>query len=157
MTHPDHTSSAHDASADGHPAPPVPSGAPVATSGPDGAAPLGTIRSTGVCVLLFFVTLGIYGLYWYYATHGEIKRHTGSGLGGGFALLIALFVGIVSPFIISNEVGELHARRGSAPPVTAKTALWYFPGILVVVGPFIWFARTNGALNAYWRSLGATG
>jgi len=108
-------------------------------------------------MLLFVVTFGIYGLYWYFVTHDEMKRHSGTGLGGGIALLIAFFVGIVSPFIVSSEVGGLYARRGQAPPVTGATGLWYMPGALLVVLPIVWFVKTNGALNAYWRSLGASG
>jgi len=27
----------------------------------------------------------------------------------------------------------------------------------VIVGLIVWFVKTNGALNAYWRSLGAQG
>lgn len=119
--------------------------------------PIGHVRSTGVAMLLFVVTFGIYGLYWYFVTHDEMKRHSGTGLGGGIALLIAFFVGIVSPFIVSSEVGGLYARRGQAPPVTGATGLWYLPGALLVVLPIVWFVKTNGALNAYWRSLGASG
>ena len=52
-------------------------------------------------------------------------------------------------------MGQLYTRRGQQPPVTAVTALWFFPGIFILVGPFIWFVRTNNALNDYWRSLGA--
>jgi hypothetical protein len=40
-------------------------------------------------------------------------------------------------------------------PVSGVTGLWYFPGIFLLVGPLIWFIKTNGALNAYWRSVGA--
>ena len=53
-----------------------------------GARPVGEIgitRSTGACMGLTIVTLGIYPLYWYYKTHDEMKRHTGQGLGGGIA------------------------------------------------------------------------
>jgi cytochrome c-type biogenesis protein CcmH/NrfF len=39
--------------------------------------------------------------------------------------------------------------------VTALTALWFFPGMLILVGPFVWFVRTNNALNDYLRGLGA--
>ena len=35
------------------------------------------------------------------------------------------------------------------------TGLWVFPGILLLVGPVIWFVLTNRALNGYWRSAGA--
>ncbi|MBN1093296.1 DUF4234 domain-containing protein [Blastococcus sp. TML/M2B] len=123
-------------------------------SQPTGA--LGTMRPTGMIILLFFVTLGVWGFVYYFQTHEEMKRHTGEGLGGIIALIIAVIFGIVSPFLLSNEVGRLYERRGQAPPVTALTALWFFPGIFILVGPFIWFVRTNNALNEYWRSQGVT-
>ncbi len=124
---------------------------------PSGPGPVGQVRSTGLAMLLFVVTFGIYGLYWYFVTHEEMKRHTGQGLGGGIALLIAFFVGVVSPFLVSSEVGQLYARRGQAQPVSGVTGLWYMPGIFLLVLPVVWFVKTNGALNDYWRSVGATG
>lgn len=117
---------------------------------------LGTMRPTGMIILLFFVTFGIWGFVYYFQTHEEMKRHTGEGLGGIIALVIALIFGVVSPFLLSNEVGKLYERRGQTPPVTALTGLWFFPGIFILVGPFIWFVRTNNALNEYWRSQGVT-
>ena len=120
------------------------------------AAPIGEARPTGICILLFIVTFGIYGLYWYYRVHDDMKRHTGTGLGGGIALLLAILVGIVMPYITSSEVGQLYTSRGKQPPVTGVTGLWYFPGSLIIVGPIVWFVKTNGALNAYWRSVGST-
>ncbi|MGH1561421.1 DUF4234 domain-containing protein [Mumia sp. DW29H23] len=120
-----------------------------------GSGPVGKVRSTGVCILLAIVTLGIYTLVWWYKTHAEMKRHSGTGLGGGIALLLAFFVSIVMPYITSSEVGGLYERRGQAKPVSGATGLWYFPGMFILVGPFVWFIKTNGALNAYWRSLGA--
>ena len=119
--------------------------------------PIGQMRPTGMTILLFFVTLGIWSLIYYYQTHEEMKRHTGEGVGGVIALVLAIFVGIVNPYLLSHEVGQLYARRGQEPPVTAVTALWFFPGIFILVGPFIWFIRTNNALNEYWASLGAQG
>ena len=119
------------------------------------APPIGKVRGTGVCILLMFVTLGIYTLFWYYQVHEEMKRHKGTGLGGLVAVLLAFFIGIASPYIVSAEVGELYDRRGQSKPVSGATGLWYFPGMLILVGPFVWFIKTNGALNAYWRSLGA--
>jgi hypothetical protein len=122
---------------------------------PPATGPIGQVRGTGVCMLLAVVTLGIYALVWFYKTHEEMKRHTGQGLGGTIALVIAIFVGIASPFLTSNEVGSMYERRGQAKPVTGLTGLWYFPGVFLLVGPFVWFIKTNGALNAYWRSVGA--
>ena len=116
---------------------------------------VGQIRSTGACIGLTIVTLGIYSLYWYYKVHDDMKRHSGTGLGGVVALILALFVGVVSPFFASSEVGMLYERRGQEKPVRGKTGLWYIPGILILVGPIVWFVKTNAALNDYWRSLGA--
>jgi len=121
---------------------------------PNGA--LGTMRPTGMIMLLFFVTFGIWGFVYYFQTHEEMKRHTGEGLGGIVALVIAVIFGLVSPFLLSHEVGRLYERRGQVAPVTALTGLWVFPGIFILVGPFIWFVKTNNALNQYWRSQGVT-
>ena len=118
--------------------------------------PIGQIRPTGMIMLLFFVTLGIWGFVYYFQTQEEMKRHTGEGLGGPIALLVAIIFGIVSPFFLSHEVGQLYERRGAQKPVSALTALWFFPGIFILVGPFIWFIQTNNALNAYWESVGQT-
>ena len=121
------------------------------------AAPIGQIRNTGTCILLSFVTLGIYTWVWYFKTHDEMKRHTGEGIGGGIALLLAILVGIVMPFLSSNEVGKLYERRGQKPPVTAVTGLWaLLLGWFFFVGIIVWFVKTNSALNDYWRSVGTS-
>jgi Domain of unknown function (DUF4234) len=114
----------------------------------------GRIRPTGMTILLVIVTFGIWALVYYYQVQEEMRRHSGQGLGGVLALVIAIFFGVVSPFLLSNEVGQLYERRGQQKPVSALTALWFFPGMLILVGPFIWFVKTNNALNEYWQSLG---
>jgi len=119
------------------------------------SGPLGKVRGTGMVILLTIVTFGIYSLVYYYSTHEEMKRHSGDGLGGVLALVLAIFVGFVSPFLLSKEVGDLYERQGRHAPVTALTGLWVFPGILILIGPIIWLVKTNGALNDYWRALGA--
>jgi hypothetical protein len=118
------------------------------------SGPPGKVRGTGVVILLSIVTLGIYALVYYFSTHEEIRRHSGEGIGGVLALVIALFLGLLSPFLLSKEVGDLYERQGQRAPVTAVTGLWVFPGFLILIGPFIWLFRTNGALNDYWRGLG---
>lgn len=140
----------------GVPAPPVASQfAPI--PGPvDG--PLGKVRSTGTCVLLTIVTLGFYTWYWYYKTHDEMKQHTGQGIGGGIALLLAIVISIVMPFINSSEVGGLYERKGQPKPVSAVTGLWFLLlGWFFLIGAIVWFVKTNGALNEYWKSQGAQG
>ena len=119
------------------------------------SGPIGQVRGTGVAILLLIVTLGIYSLVYTYQTHEEMKRHSGEGMGGVLALVLSIFIGVASPFILSSEVGRLYERTGQAKPVSGATGLWYLPGMFILVGPIIWFVKTNGALNAYWRSLGA--
>jgi hypothetical protein len=131
-------------------APPVGYGQPTAYA----PGPVGQIRKTGMTIFLFIITLGIYGWFWYYNVHKEMQAHrNGQGLGGGIALVLAIFVGVVMPFLTAGEVGELYEGRGQAKPVSAVTGCWIF---LPLAGGIIWFVKTNGALNQYWASLGAT-
>lgn len=120
-------------------------------SGP--AGPVGEIRSTGMCFLLTIVTLGIYIFVWYFKTHEELKRHTGTGIGGLIAVVLALFVGIAMPFLTAHEVGKMYERRGQEAPVSAITGLWT---LIPLLGLIIWFVKTNGAINEYWEPLGAS-
>ncbi|WP_202879373.1 DUF4234 domain-containing protein [Nocardioides cynanchi] len=140
---------AHDAPSTAGSAPPPNAygGQPLATTGP-----VGSVRSTGVGILLFIVTLGIYGLYWYFKSHDEMKRYSGEGIGGGLALVLGFFVGIVMAFLTPMEVGKLYERRGQPAPVSALTGLWI---LLPLVGGIVWFVKTNCALNDFWRSAGA--
>ncbi|WP_198346437.1 MULTISPECIES: DUF4234 domain-containing protein [Nocardioides] len=141
------------------PAAPVPTAAaPLAPMAGPADGPIGQVRSTGTCVLLTIVTLGFYTWYWWYKTHDEMKQHTGNGLGGPVALILAIFVGIVMPFFSSSEVGQLYERKGRPKPVSGTTGLWYLLlGWFFFVGAIVWFVKTNGALNEYWRSQGAQG
>lgn len=140
---------------DAAPSAAAPAGYAPAGSPAPHAGSVGKVRGTGVCILLAIITFGIYSLVWFYKAHSEMKRHSGQGIDGGIALILALFVGIVMPYITSSEVGGLYERRGQAKPVSGTTGLWYFPGAFILVGPLVWFIKTNGALNSYWRSLGA--
>jgi hypothetical protein len=131
----------------------MPAVPPDGTSAPS-TGELGRMRPTGMTILLFFVTLGIWGLVYSFQVFEEMRRHSGRGLGGVWALVISIIAGVVTPFLLSNEVGQLYERQGRQEPVSAVTALWFFPGMLILVGPFIWFVRTNNALNEYWQSMG---
>ena len=118
--------------------------------------PLGKIRSTWAVIGLTIITFGIYSLYYHFATHEEMKQHSGEGVGGAVGLVLALFTfGLVEPFVLPNEVGNLYARQQRPRPVSATTGLWVLLGSFILVGPLVWLIKTNGALNAYWRSMGA--
>ena len=133
----------------------APMPAPRAYAYPQPRGPVGEVRGTALQMLLFVVTLGIWGYVYFFQTHDEMKRHSGEGIGGVLALLVSLFATVASPFLLSHEVGGLYAREGQRRRVSALTGLWFFPGIFLLVGPIIWFALTNSALNDYWRSRGA--
>jgi hypothetical protein len=111
------------------------------------AGPLGRQRSTGISILLAVVTLGIYTYVWVYSTAKEMKQHTGTGLGGGIALLIYVLLSPVTFFLHASEVGDLYTRAGHPAPVSGITGLWV---LLPIAGPIVWFVKVNGALNTYW-------
>jgi hypothetical protein len=118
--------------------------------------PVGKIRSTWAVVGLSIITLGLYGIYYHFVVHEEMKQHSGEGVGGVIGLLLYLFTfGLVTPFVLPNEVGNLYARQHRPRPVSATTGLWVLLGWIILVGPLVWLIKTNGALNAYWRSMGA--
>jgi hypothetical protein len=117
--------------------------------------PVGQLRGTGFGIVMSIITLGFYQYWWWYKVHDEMNRHTGQGLGGGLALVLTIFVGIAMPYVTASEVGAMYERRGQQKPVSAATGFWFFPGIFILVGPLVWFVKTNGALNNYWRSVGA--
>jgi hypothetical protein len=115
--------------------------------------PVGTIRSPLAVILLSIITIGIYALYWQYASFKELKAYSGEGIGGGLGLLFAFLLSIVNAFLLPAEVGKLYARTGQAEPVTGLTGFWVF---LPIVGGIIWVLKTQGRLNDYWLAKGAT-
>jgi hypothetical protein len=118
--------------------------------------PIGKVRSTWAVIGLSIITFGLYSLYYYYATHEEMKQHSGEGVGGAIGLVLTIFtLGLVTPFVLPNEVGNLYALQSRPRPVSATTGLWVLLGSFIVIGPLVWLIKTNGALNAYWRSMGA--
>jgi hypothetical protein len=99
-------------------------------------------------VLISIVTLGVYGLYWAYISHDEIKRHTDDGVGGGIGVLIYALIGIVTLFLLPVEIERMYQRDGRQSPVSAKTAFW----ILLFGIP--WYVRCQSAMNEYWAGKG---
>jgi hypothetical protein len=117
-----------------------------------GARPLGKPRGWVVVFLLTLVTLGIYGLVWQYKTFQEMQDYSGEGIGGVVGLILAIFLAFVNWFLMPAEVGNLYAAEGQEKPVSGITGLW---NLLPIVGWFIWLAKTQNALSAFWEAHGA--
>jgi hypothetical protein len=123
--------------------------APVAARGP-----IGETRSIGLSFLWFILTLGIYGIYWTYKTHNEIKRYSGNGIGGVLGLVIYIIISPVTFFVVPSEVRYMYEDLdGGTSPVRGITGLWI---LLPILGAIIWFVKVQGALNRYWQSKGAS-
>lgn len=114
---------------------------------------VGKLRQPWGVALLSIVTLGIYGLYWQYATFKEMNDYSGQGVGGVIGLLLALLLGVVNIFLLPAEAGNLYMREGKERPVSAVTGFWIF---LPIVGWFVWIIKAQGALNRFWIAHGAS-
>ena len=137
---------------------PVPYGAqPLAAYGiPIHGAPLGQVRSTGACIALTIVTLGIYSLGLVLQDpRGDEAPHqhrTGWRARAGARDLRRHRDAV---HLVERGRRALRASR-DARPVSGATGLWVLLlGWFFGVGLIVWFVKTNGALNDYWRSQGA--
>jgi len=113
---------------------------------------VGKARNPWIVIILSIITIGIYALYWQFATFKEMKDYSARGIGGGLGLLFAILVGIVNIFLMPSEVGNLYAADGKEKPVTGLTGFW---ALIPIVGGIIWVVKTQGRLNDYWVAHGA--
>jgi Domain of unknown function (DUF4234) len=113
--------------------------------------PLGQERGVGFAIVMSIVTLGIYGLYWFYKSYAEVKAHRGEGMSGIVGLL-SCFI-ILGYFKLPQYIGRMYRAEGNEnPPVSGLSGLWAF---VPYVGLFIYLAKVQGALNQYWKAKGA--
>lgn len=108
---------------------------------------------------LALITLGIYGLYWFYKVNEEIKRYTGDEtISPGRSLLAVIpgFILIVPPFIAyyntANHIQRMQQRGGIASQIS--------PALVVVLGILLWIGMAAYAqehLNRVWDSASASG
>jgi hypothetical protein len=114
--------------------------------------PVGRPRGIGFGILLYVVTLGLYGWYWVFQTQEEMRKHTGEGVGGVLGLVIWILINPISAFLIPSEVGKMYRKAGREAPMTGWTGLWLFPGAILIIPAIVWFVKIQGALNRYWET-----
>jgi hypothetical protein len=119
-----------------------------ATFGPP-TGPLGHQRRISRQILLSIATLGLYGAYWTYVSHEEVRRRSDAGAGGVLGVLIGLFAGVITLFLLPIEIQRMYERDGMESPVRASTAAWF----LLFGVP--WYIKCQRALNQYWAANGA--
>ncbi len=118
---------------------------------------LGKPRGVAFVIILSILTLGIYTLYWLYASFAEIKRWRGQGVNGLVGLLLHFI--IVSTFLLPSYVGRLYKEdlieQGEEPILAAqKVPITGWSGFLVLiplVGSIIWLAKIQSKLNNFWE------
>ena len=103
---------------------------------------------------LTIITLGIYGLYWFYKVNEEIRRYTKDDTISPGRSLLAVIPGaliIVPPFIAyyntANHVVDMEQRRGIASQIS--------PVLVVVLGIVLWLgmgAYVQEHMNRVWDS-----
>lgn len=108
---------------------------------------------------LSLITLGIYGLYWYYKVNEEIKRYTGDETISPSRSLLAVIPGlilIVPPFIAyyntANHVLQLEQHRSIPSQIS--------PALVVILGILIWIgmsAYVQEHLNRVWDAASTGG
>jgi drug/metabolite transporter (DMT)-like permease len=114
---------------------------------------VGELRSPLTVLLLGLITCGIYFLFWYYKSFDEMKDYSGEGLGGLVGLLLSIFCGIITMFVMPAEVGNLYERDGKDKPISGMTGFW---NLLPIIGTIVWVFKVQGRLNDFWESKGAT-
>lgn len=141
-----------DASVPPTPPPPSPAVPPPSGVAGVGTGTVGQPRSSGLTILLFIVTCGIWGFLWNYWVFEENKKWSGEGIGGVVALIIWFFVAPVNFFILPHEVKQMYEADGRESPVSAIWGLWF---LLPLIGLIIWLVKVQGAINDFWESKGA--
>jgi len=114
---------------------------------------VGEIRKPLTVLLLGIITCGIYFLFWYYKSFEEMKDYSGEGLGGLVGLLLSIFCGIITMFVLPAEVGNLYERDGKDKPISGMTGFW---NLLPIIGSLVWLWKVQGHLSDFWESKGAT-
>ena len=124
---------------------------PAAAAG--GWGPPGQIRNWGTVAILTIITCGIYGIFWQYYVFRDNKEHSGDGVGGGVAVIFAIFISVVNIFLLPAEIGNIYAKAGQEKPVSGPTGFWC---LIPIVGWFIWLYKVQTAINTRWEQMGVS-
>ena len=139
-------------------------------------------RSLGLCILLYFVTFGIYSLFWWYAIHSEnaSRRNVDPSPGMAVGMMFVPFFNLYWVFHIYLSMSDrlnLIARDqlgDQTPPVSKGLALagiicimagypllFLFIGVLVIpvgiVLILIWWVGVQGTANRIAQAARAQG
>lgn len=90
-------------------------------------------------VLLMVVTLSLYSIYWYYATHRELHFANENESGNDLWILL-MFIPLVNLFAVWHYCGQASAFTKDKYPTFLMFALWVF------FRPAVWFL-TQRELN----------
>ncbi len=110
---------------------------------------IGKQRKIGLQILVAIVTVGLYGVYWAYSSHEEIKQYSGDGVGGVLGAVIYFFAGVITLFLLPIEIKKMYEKEGMTSPVSAATAFW------VLLFGIPWYVKCQSALNDFWAAKGA--
>ncbi len=129
---------------------------------PNRVAPAGFVRRVGKTRnpwgvwLLSFVTLGIYGLYWYYKVNEEARNYDPRiNVSPGLALLTIMFGGIlcgippiVSLFRTGERIGQAQQRAGRQERCSGLI------GLLLALCAGTYLVYYQSQLNKVWDTYG---
>lgn len=90
-------------------------------------------RNMVVQVLLFIITLTLYGIYWFYVTYNETSRANGKTEANGCLWTILFLIPIANLFAIWKHSFEYAEFVDNKYPGIAIFILW------LVFAPVVWF------------------
>lgn len=111
--------------------------------------PVGKTRNPWKVVGLSLVTLGIYAIYWQYASFRDMRAFNSAGFGGGWGLFFALVFPVVNFFALPSEVGHVYTGDNKTEPVTWLTGFWY---LIPIIGWAVWLFSVQKATNEVWAT-----
>lgn len=102
-------------------------------------------RNMFIQVILYIITFGIYGLYWFYVTFNELSTANGKNEGSGCLWTFLLLIPIANLFSWWQHSAEYAEFVDNKYPGIAIFILW------IVFTPAVWFL-VQSDLNRAARS-----